>query len=122
MNTREVTRQYRLNQWTEIIRECRSSGQKIATWCANHNINIKSYYYWLKIVRTATCESFPALGSVSQQIVQVKLPADLTDTGSAVQESSSHIILRVGSVTLELHNGTSTVLIENTLRAISNVQ
>jgi hypothetical protein len=32
LNTREVTQQYRLNQWTEIIRECRSSGQSVASW------------------------------------------------------------------------------------------
>ncbi|GAB7058240.1 hypothetical protein JCM16163A_49890 [Paenibacillus sp. YK5] len=34
LNTREVTNQYRLNKWTEIVRECRSSGQTISAWCA----------------------------------------------------------------------------------------
>ncbi|MCM0760893.1 DUF2922 domain-containing protein [Sporomusa sphaeroides DSM 2875] len=38
MDTKEVTRQYRLNKWTEIIRKCRSSGQTISVWCASHNI------------------------------------------------------------------------------------
>lgn len=122
MNTREVTRQYRLNQWIEIIRECRSSGQTISAWCADHNINPKSYYYWLKRVRMAACESLPALGSGDQQIVPVKIPAHLTAAGPAVQKSPSHITLRVGSATLELHNGASTALIENTLRALTNVR
>ena len=122
MNTREVTQQYRLSQWTEIIRECRSSEQTISAWCADHNINIKSYYYWLKRVRTAACESLPALGAGNHQIVPVKIPAHLTAVGPTVQETASHIILRVGSVTLELHNGASTALIENTLRALTNVR
>ncbi|NLN53703.1 MAG: IS66 family insertion sequence element accessory protein TnpB, partial [Firmicutes bacterium] len=29
MNTREVARRYRLNQWAKIISECRSSGQTV---------------------------------------------------------------------------------------------
>jgi len=122
LNTREVTRQYRLNQWTEIIRECRSSGQTISAWCTDHDINPKSYYYWLKRVRTAACESLPDLGAGNQQIVPVKISAHLTAAGPAVQETASHIIMRVGSVTLELHNGASTALIESTLRALQNVR
>jgi hypothetical protein len=39
---------YRLQQWTEIIRDCRSSGQTVVRWCADHEVNVKSYYYWLK--------------------------------------------------------------------------
>lgn len=124
MNTREITRQYRLNQWTEIIKECRSSGQKISEWCAEKDISTASYYYWLKLVRTAACESLPALNSGNQQIVPVKMPASLTvaESKSALQDSVSHIILRVGAVTLELHNGAGTDLIENTLRALANVR
>jgi len=124
LNTREITRQYRLNQWTEIIRECRSSGQKISVWCTENNISIKSYYYWLKLVRTAACESLPALSSGSQQIVPVKMPVPLiaSEPTPAVQDSVSHIILRVGTVTVELHNGAATDLIENTLKALANVR
>jgi len=124
LTTKEITRQYRLNQWIEIIKECRSSGQKISEWCAEKDISTASYYYWLKLVRTAACESLPALNSGNQQIVPVKMPASLTvaESKPAQQNSVSHIILRVGAVTLELHNGAGTDLIENTLRALANVR
>lgn len=124
MNTREITRQYRLNQWTETIKECRSSGQKISVWCTENNISIKSYYYWLKLVRTAACESLPSLSSGNQQIVPVKMPVPITasEPKPAVLNSTSHIILRVGNITVELHNGAATDLIENTLRALANVR
>lgn len=124
MGTREITRQYRLNQWTEIIRECRSSGQKISVWCAENNISTKSYYYWLKLVRTAACESLPPLSSGRQQIVPVKMPAPLiaSEPTLAVQDNASHIILRVGTFTVELHNGAAADLIENTLKALANVR
>ena len=120
MDTREVTRQYRLQQWTEIIRECRSSGQTVSIWCAEHHINVKSYYYWLKRVRTAACETLPAISSANSQFVPVNLPVQETATNPS--ESSSPIIMRVGAITLEIDNGASTALIENILRAIGNVR
>lgn len=118
MNTREVTRRYRLNHWAEIVRECRSSGQTVKAWCAEHDINPKTYYYWLRRVREAACEALPSIEENSS-IVPINIPANADDP---VPESSSQIILRFGSVTLELRNNASTTLIENTLRAIQNVR
>jgi len=120
LDTREVTRQYRLQQWTEIILECRSSGQTTSAWCAEHQINVKSYYYWLKRVRTAACEALPAIHSGNSQFVPLNLPVPETAVGPS--GSSCPILLRVGTVTLEIHNGASAALIENTLKAIGNVR
>ncbi|RYD06035.1 hypothetical protein N752_05780 [Desulforamulus aquiferis] len=63
MNTREVTNQYQLNKWIDLVRECRSSGQTVSAWCADNNISPASYYYWLKRVRTAAYEALPGLQS-----------------------------------------------------------
>lgn len=122
MNTREVTNQYRLKKWTEIIRECRSSGQTISSWCADHDINSKTYYYWLRRVRTAACETLPSLCSQNNPIVPVNIPVSTAGTDSTNQELMSDIIIHFGSVTLEIHNNASTTLIENTLRALQNVR
>nr|WP_320415633.1 hypothetical protein [Candidatus Contubernalis alkalaceticus] len=61
MNTREVTRKYRLNHWTQIIRECRSSGQTVKVWYVDHDINPKTYYYWWRKVLEAACGAIPSL-------------------------------------------------------------
>lgn len=121
MNTREVTKNYRLNQWTEIIRECRSSGQTVKAWCADHDINPKTYYYWLRRVREAACQALQPLGENSL-IVPMNIPKSAAGTDPATTESSSNITLRFGSVTLELRNNASATLIENTLRALQNVR
>lgn len=122
MNTREATNKYRLGKWTEIIRECRSSGQTVAVWCANHDINPKNYYYWLKRVRTAACEALPSLSAENNSIVPVDIPLQATSTDCIEQEAASDIVLRFGSVTVEIHNNASATLIENTLRALKNVR
>jgi hypothetical protein len=122
LDTREVTRKYRLNQWIEIIRECRSSGQTVSAWCADHDINPKSYYYWLKRVRTAACEALPAISAGNSPIVSIDIPRNIADVGHKGQESSINILLHFGNATLELRNGASLVLIENTLKALQNVR
>ncbi|WP_240421396.1 IS66 family insertion sequence element accessory protein TnpA [Paenibacillus periandrae] len=126
MNTREVTNQYRLNKWTEIVRECRSSGQTVSSWCADHDINLKSYYYWLRRVRAAACEALPSLYSqnisISNPIVPVNIPVSTAGTNAGDQEVLSDIIIRFGAVTLEIRNNASAILIENTLKALQNVR
>lgn len=123
MNTREVTHNYRLNQWTQIIRECRSSGQTVSAWCNDHDINPKSYYYWLKCVRTAACEALPSLVTGNNNaIVAVDIPVNETEIESQSKEETSDIVLHFGNVKLELRNNASPTLIENTLRALQNVR
>lgn len=119
METQKMTQAYRLNQWAKTIHECRNSGLTIRKWCAEHNIREGAYYYWLKKVRTVACDSLPAVGSNSNQIVEVKIP-EKPETN--VGDTSSAIILHFGSATMELHNGASETLIENILRALQHVR
>ncbi len=44
----ETKAEFRLRQWTKIIKECQASNLSAAAWCRQNNINIKSYYYWLR--------------------------------------------------------------------------
>ena len=118
MNTREVTQQYRLNQWIERIRACRGSGQTVAVWCAENNINPKSYYYWLKRVRTAACEALPSMKTEVNPIVPINIPIQSADSDLVNQETSAAIVVRFDAVTLEIRNDASPSLIENTLRAL----
>ena len=83
MDTQEVKRKYRLNQWIEIVRQCRSSGQTVSAWCAENNINLKQYYYWLRRVRTAACELLPmseraVIGKIIQNYLYTLTEANLS--------------------------------------------
>jgi hypothetical protein len=122
LDSREVVHKYRLSKWTAIIRECRSSGQTVAVWCSEHNINQKTYYYWLKRVRDAACEALPALNADNNSIVPVNIPHSAANTHPTDQKSSTAMVVHLGSVTLEITNSASAVLIENTLKALQYVR
>lgn len=122
MSAREATRKYRLNKWSKIIQECMGSGQTVSAWCREHNISQNSYYYWLRKVREAACQSLSDVKAENNTIVPVDISVHTTIADSSTDESPCDIVLRLGSVTLELHNNASTTLIENTLRALKNVR
>lgn len=121
MDTQKVTQNYRLNKWTQLIRECRSSGQTVTTWCAEHNIHPSSYFYWLKRVRTAACEALPSLQTGNNSIVPISF-APPQVSPPATDSLSPAIVVRLDAVSLEIHNTASLALIENTLRALHHVR
>ena len=45
--------EYRLQSWMEIIRECEESGMSNREFCSQRGISEKTYYYWLRKIRTA---------------------------------------------------------------------
>jgi len=56
MTGKQITRKYRLNQWAQIMCSRRESGLTVRAWCAENNINEKTYYYWQNKLREATSE------------------------------------------------------------------
>ena len=112
MNTSKVAQQYWLNQWAKRIHECRSSGQTVTVWCVEHNIKLSSYFYWLRRVREAACESLPALNTESNQIVPIDLPLTKIDSGPSDEGTLPDIVIRIGTATIEVHNNASQTLLK----------
>lgn len=126
MDLKKVTTEYRINYWSDLIKECRSSAQTVSSWCQEHNINMKSYYYWLRKIRIAACNSIPTVGNKQQSIVPLKNASDLQPVFAEIKVPSNElaqpaIILRFNSAVLEIQNGVTNSTIENTLKALKNI-
>ena len=126
MNTQKVTQEYRRNKWIEIIRECRDSGQTVASWCKDHGINSKSYYYWLKKIRIAACNALPPMNP-EVQIVPLNIQEVSTSASTAATHVPSEtlhpdIVLHLNSAVLQIHNNASASLIESTIKALYNAR
>ena len=81
--TSSVSRQYRLRQWAEMIRECKSRpvGMSVDEWCAAHSITKANYYYRMTEVRKACLETV-SQKELPQEVVPVPATASKTDSAS----------------------------------------
>ena len=52
---------YRAQSWAMVIKECGESGLSNKAYCEQHGISLKSYYYWLRKLRTQMSETMPQL-------------------------------------------------------------
>ena len=118
MDTHKVKQQYRLKQWSELIQQCRSSGQTVSVWCEENDVNPKQYYYWLRRVRMAACETLPINSDQGGLIVPLSLASSSAPDSVTVQ-STAPVIIRLGLSSIEIHQGASPELISNILKAIS---
>ena len=75
----KMTHKVRCEQWTSIIKECLASGMPKTTWCREHGISDKSFFYWQRILREeaylTTLESTltPAVKRIQLQQLQILL-------------------------------------------------
>ena len=61
---------YRAQEWAMLIQECSASGLTKREFCQQRGISEKSFYYWLKKLRTQV------VGAAAPQLVQLEsLPA-----------------------------------------------
>lgn len=111
---------YRAEHWAGLIHECQESGQTVVSWCYEHEINIKSYYYWLRKLRLASlnrADSLPCtLNSTTDTVAFKKLEvmAPLPDTKAAV-------IIRMNGATVEVNEGASLQTVQAVLLALHSL-
>ena len=51
-----VRDEYRAQNWTMVIQECSNSGLSNREFCRQRGISEKTYYYWLRKLRTQMAE------------------------------------------------------------------
>ena len=113
-NIDACTKAVRMQKWGSILRDCKSSGQSNAVYCAEHEISIKTFYYWQNKLRKEAASAL-AVGNTSR--VQTESHA-IVPVGISGMSSASITIHKSG-FTVEIADGTSPVVIEAVLAALS---
>ena len=116
-----VKSQLRLQQWAQIISDCQASDMTVVAWCEANNINIKSYYYWLRKVRNHTLEQMPELTE--------NLPVPMEDDSVTFKKldvqtpvaAAAAVIIRLPNATVEVSEGTSQQTVQAVLMALQAV-
>jgi len=117
-----VKSQLRLQQWAKIIADCQASDMTVVAWCEANNINIKSYYYWLRKVRNHTLEQMPQLTeNLPVPTEDDPVTFKRLDVQTPVPEAAAAVIIRLPNATVEVNEGTSQQTVQAVLMALQAV-
>ena len=118
----KVKRSMNLAKWTGIIQACQSSDMFVIDWCRVNNVNVKSYYYWLKQIREHTISNFPA--EVKSTLTKVDQSTPVTfkklEVKTPVPDAVPAVVIRLPYATLELTNSASQQTVEAVLLALKS--
>ena len=86
-----VRDEYRTQNWTMVIQECSNSGLSNREFCRQRGISEKTYYYWLRKLRTQMAEV------AGPQLVQLEpAPALAQDDVLQIQYRGAELKLPTG--------------------------
>lgn len=105
----QIKKSLQLSSWTEMIRDCNSSGKTVAQWCSESGINIKTYYYRQSRVRKAMMENYS-----KNEIV----PIDISPSSPIDIPVKPVIRIRKDNLELELSENISVENLSKILRAL----
>ena len=128
MNISTLTpdKQVKLQYWLDVIRQCRASGLTNQAWCEQHDISLKSYYYWIAKIRKLALEELPRKNYGSRPVMEQTLPAldaapEFTEVSFCGRQDSSAApaaVLHIDTVTVDLFEDTPRELLEAILKAV----
>ena len=84
-----VRNEYRAQSWAMVIQECSSSGLSNREFCRQRGISEKTYYYWLRKLRSQMAET------AGPQLVQLD-PAVVPDDVLQIQFRGAELKLPSG--------------------------
>ena len=130
MRVQAVKQMVMLQAWVTRINDCKRSGQKVTKWCQENKINTKTYYSWLKKVRESMLEGMIP-GTTLQQTqwtpdhISSNVPMQVEKPVFAAlpipQTRGIAVTVKLGQHTMEIYNGADTRVVEQALRAVSQL-
>ncbi len=126
ISTLTPDKQVKLQYWLDVVRQCRASGLTNQVWCEQHDISLKSYYYWIAKIRKLALEELPRKRNGSRPVMEqtVLLPdaaAEFTEVSLRGRQdftAAPAAVLHIGTVTVELFEDTSRELLEAIMKAV----
>ena len=88
----------RMQEWSERIAECRSSGMSVRGWCREQGIPVQTYYRWEKrFIETATRQlnlPAPTQSGMLMRVNPKSMPGDEVRVFDRRETSSVSVIRR----------------------------
>lgn len=119
MKVTDFKTQMHMQEWAKLIETRQDSGLSIKAWCRQNNLPESQYYYYLRKLRLAACESFPAERQDRPQFALV--PNHARVSNSAVP-GRSNIKITFSNAVVEIGQGADEEQVRLTLEVLLNAQ
>jgi hypothetical protein len=102
-----INRQNKLSLWAEQVADCRSSGQSVTKWCAEHGVAKSTYY-------TRQRKLYDMAAKASPDFFEVEM--------SSHEEENSHCIATIsaGGIAVSIESGADEQTLTALLRALKS--
>ena len=123
-----------LDDWMELVTECRQSGLTDAAWCNAHGISPSCFYNAVTRLRKKACQIPEPVGKAStldltshkQDVVQIAIEPELSpaelfqdERSSSMYLDNSHTIeVSMKDITVRISNDADPVLLTRTFRML----
>jgi len=116
MNTRKITADYRLSQWTHLLQERSACGESIKDFCHRHGVSRHAYFYWQRKLRAAVCEELAVQSSDNL------LPAGWAVCAEeSVSVQSPTVTIEIGKCRVAVDADTSPEILEKVCRVLTEL-
>ena len=115
MNSKELTTEYRMEQWTQIMQERAATGENIKEYCENRGIPRARYFYWQKKLRERACTE---LITSSKSPKPVPSGWAICEEDATLKTSKDEIRIEIGKCRVKAESGTNINLLENVCRML----
>ena len=117
MTSNELKHQAKLQEWKELVRECRSSGVPVEHWCNERGVSKHTYYRWEREILDIAAQHITSIAPKENATTFAELPApqQLYRNGSKCSAT-----LRIGAISVDIYEGTSAELLRTMLTVIQS--
>lgn len=119
MNVTDIKAQMHMQEWAKLIEARQASGLSIKNWCQQNNLPESQYYYYLKKLRLAACESLSGESRDGSQFALVPSHARVSNT---VATRSNNIKITLSNAVVEIGEGADEAQVKFTLEVLLNAQ
>ena len=117
MSVQELKHAARLQEWSERVAACRSSGIGVKAWCAANGIALKTYYNWERQIVKAAARQY-ALSDHTQSGHLIRVDPN-TMSGDDINAHNFGITIRHGESVITLPAGSSAEAIADLVKALN---
>lgn len=117
MTSNELKHQAKLQEWKELVRECRSSGAPVEHWCNERGVSKHTYYRWEREVLDIAAQHITSIAPKENATTFAELPAPQQPYRNGSKCSAT---LRIGAISVDIYEGTSADFLRTMLTVIQS--